>query len=67
MRRWCHCGKCAFMPTREQNVCCRNHDAASARVLPETQCITENPGVEQLLQEAPLEMAYNQYLVYHGM
>ena len=29
-------------------------------------CITDNPGIEQLRQDTPLEMAYNQYLVYHG-
>lgn len=29
-------------------------------------CITSHPGVQQLLQDAPLEIAYNSFLAYHG-
>ncbi|XP_067941209.1 uncharacterized protein [Watersipora subatra] len=53
------------MPTRAQNVCCQEHAAASEKILTGDSCITMNPGVEQLLQEAPLEMSRNQHLVYY--
>ena len=29
-------------------------------------CIIDNPGVHELMLDAPLELAYNSYLVYHG-
>ena len=57
------------MPTVPECVCCKTHDCVSGKLNDRGQtfdCITNHPGVTELLQDAPLEVVWNNYLCYHG-
>ena len=56
------------MPTVDECVCCQSHDISVKLTDRETlfQCITDHPGVTELMAEAPLEVAWNNYLCYHS-
>jgi hypothetical protein len=65
---FCTCGYCQNEEFRDQCVCCHNHDA-QFRLQErgqELQCIHQHPGVDELLADAPLELAWNNYKHYHG-
>jgi hypothetical protein len=65
---WCKCGHCQDMPTKPEAICCIDHDI-SVKLHERDQefkCITDHPGVLELLQDAPLELAWNNYLCYHS-
>ncbi|CAL9693741.1 unnamed protein product [Knipowitschia caucasica] len=62
---WCLCGKCQFMPTAEESMCCREVDAYWTLVekinppQPNITCLTEHPGFEACcLNPYVLQIAY---------
>ena len=56
------------MPTRAEAICCQTHDISEKMVdFEEVDCITQHPGVQQLMADAPLELAWSHYLHHHGM
>lgn len=65
MEAWCQCGRCQQMPTAAQRICCADHDTSN-KMTDEMRCITEHPGVLDLMKPAVLEVAYTNYLCYHG-
>ena len=64
---WCTCGRYQDMPTIDECICCQSHDI-KVKLNDrgeQYQCITQHPGVTELMAKAPLEVAWNNYLCYH--
>ena len=65
---WCQCGKCQNMPTFTECICCINHHLVADKLTDRGQqfkCITDHPGVLEMMAPAPLESAWNSYLHFH--
>ena len=72
-QEWCQCNRCDDMPTKTESLCCQmvtsTSDKCHERYNYEDgpwKCITQHPGVDELLKPAPLEVIWNNFQCYHG-